>query len=80
MSIHGRAHIGGKSATQGCVCVCVCMCVRVQASAAIMRVLKSQLTHGALMEKGGLDEVFLDVTPMVVSCDTHTHTHTHTHR
>jgi hypothetical protein len=36
-----------------------------QASSNIMRALGSCLTHGALMEKAGLDEVFVDVTAMV---------------
>lgn len=38
-----------------------------QASAQILRMLSEQLTHGAITEKAGLDEVFLDVTSMVVS-------------
>ncbi|KAL6761247.1 hypothetical protein V8C86DRAFT_906953 [Haematococcus lacustris] len=36
-----------------------------QASSEIMRVLGGLLAHGAVMEKGGLDEVFIDVTSMV---------------
>lgn len=30
-----------------------------------MRVLQRTLSHGAVLEKGGLDEVYIDVTPMV---------------
>lgn len=45
-----------------------CMACRYRlASVEIMRVLTRHLSHGAVMEKGGLDEVWVDVTPMVVS-------------
>ncbi len=44
------------------------LCVRVaQASSAIMAVIGQTLARGAVLEKAGLDEVFIDLTPMVVS-------------
>ncbi|KAF5837911.1 hypothetical protein DUNSADRAFT_3688 [Dunaliella salina] len=59
---------GGNAALEntGLRCVAKACLQRYRvASSEIFQVLERNLSHNAVMEKGGLDEVYLDVTPMV---------------